>query len=480
MPKIMSEEDDPKAERGDTQMALARMAVEQLQGRAVWRQTRREWWMRSKSDQSMVWTLEDQEGVGQAVAEVVFSVRPAAAAGTVDAVKRLVKLKLNVPESVWDRHPWLLPCANGVLDLHTQTLLDDPSPELYITKVAPAAYDPLAKRDLVEAHVKMLFDGDDALVHCFQKQVGAALVGNAETEKPQVFVVLIGPSGGGKGTVTHALSRAFGTYVSSFNAGDFTKKKTERHLAWMRDFDGVRLAIIEELKPQPLDVGLVKKLSGGDTLVANEMRMADSKWVPSHTMFFTSNTAPNFDGDVVGMERRYVPLPTGPKRQDPDGTYIKRVLDQSEGWLAWAVEGTRMWLEEDSGGLIALPDRVVDLRNAHIVDDDPFAGFIQNWIHVHPMEFCWRNDVHMAYQRWLVSQGNYTVLAETDPRWKALHTRLDMIPGATPKRSNSLRGWNGIGIHDLTPEERQGVGAQEFAPATAGASARDIARKLLS
>jgi len=156
--------------------------------------------MRAQSDPSMVWTQEDREGVAEAVAGVVFKVKPAATAGTIDSVKRLVKLKLKESEAVWDRHPWLLPCANGVLDLHTQTLLDDPSPELYITKVAPAAYDRKAERDLVEAHVKMLFDGDDALVHCFQKQVGAALVGNAETEKPQVFVVLIGPSGGGKGT----------------------------------------------------------------------------------------------------------------------------------------------------------------------------------------------------------------------------------------------------------------------------------------
>ncbi len=453
----MEDDIDPKAERGDTQLALAAAAVETLRGRAVWRQTRREWWMRAKDDPSMVWTEEDREGVGIAVRDVVFAAKPAAVAGTVDAVKRLARLELSVSESVWDRHPWLMPCANGVLDLQTQTLLKDPAPELYITKVAPAAYDPGAERDLVEAHVKMLFEGDEDLAHCFQKQVGAALVGDAESEKPQVFVVLIGPSGGGKGTTTHALSKALGSYVSSFNAGDFVKKKTERHLAWMRDFDGVRIAVIEELKPQPLDVGLVKKLSGGDTLVANEMRMADSKWVPSHTMFFTSNVAPDFDGDVVGIPRRYVPLATGPQRQDPDGDYVKRVLRQSEGWLAWAIEGTRMWLEEDDGGLITLPKRVIELRDSHIVDDDPFSEFITEWIEVRPDSACWRDQVHSAFQRWSIDQGDYKVRVGSDPRWKALHTRLDMIPGVTQKRSSTQRGWAGIHVRDLSLSEHFGA-----------------------
>ena len=55
-----------------------------------------------------------------------------------------------------------------------------------------------------------------------------------------------------------------------------------------------------------INVELLKKLSGGDSLVANEMYQADKEWTPTHTLLFTSNTEPNFAGDADGMQRRYV------------------------------------------------------------------------------------------------------------------------------------------------------------------------------
>jgi putative DNA primase/helicase len=237
------------------------------------------------------------------------------------------------PASSFDRDPWLLGVNNGIADLRTGDLVNDDA-EHYVTRTSPIDYVQRAESPAWLAHIESVFDGDTDVAHCFQKQIGAALVGDAETLKPQVLLQLLGPSGGGKGLATHTLRWVLGSHAASLRAQDFTDG-ADRHPQWMTRLRGARLAVVEEMKGKTLDVGLLKQLSRGDSVVANEMRMADKEWVPTHTLIFTSNTAPDFGNDPDGMRRRYVPLPTGPERwgDDTDGTYARRLRVDAEGIL---------------------------------------------------------------------------------------------------------------------------------------------------
>ena len=267
-------------------------AAAALVSKAVWRQDCGAWWIKQPSG---VWAPEAVEEVGADIADAIYDRWPdKLGSSLVSSVKSLLAYSLAKSPSIFDRDPWLLGVDNGIVDLRTGELIT--GGEHYITRSSPIEYVPGSVSKTWLAHIEMLFDGDAELAHCFQKLIGASLVGDAETQKPQFFVCLVGQSGGGKGLTTHTLRWVLGSNAATLRSQDFTDG-ADRHTQWLTRLRGARIAVVEELKGKALDVALLKMLSGGDSVVANEMRQADKEWTPSHTLVFTSNTAPDFGDD---------------------------------------------------------------------------------------------------------------------------------------------------------------------------------------
>ncbi len=417
---------------------------------ALWRQERGEWWVRKPSG---VWAPEEVEEIDAALINdlgTTFSEK--FSSSLVSSVKTLLRPAMAQSAKVFDRDPWLLGCENGIVDLHTGRLLDDDA-EHYITRCSPVQYVPGAVSQEWVKHIDMLFDGDEEVAHCYHKQIGAALVGDSQTEKPQVYVCLVGPQGGGKGEAGHTLLAVLGSHAEALRSQDFVEGN-DRHTQWLTSVRGARVVIVEEMKGKTLDVALLKSLSGGDTVIANEMHKADSKWVPTHTLFFSSNVEPDFGNDPDGQRRRYVPLPTGPERwEDDDGMYARRLRSNLEGILAWCIEGTRMWLEEDGGGRIALPTKVTDLRDSNIAGHDQAEQFIAETVHVFDPKTddgdvrdykCHRAQVRQAFAGWLIGKGDVVPLAQKDQRLTQVYNRLSQTRGVSVGQPSI----NGIGQSD--------------------------------
>jgi P4 family phage/plasmid primase-like protien len=353
------------------------IAVEELQKRFLWRQERGQWWVKRENG---IWTAEEVEEVQTAIKGVIIERWPdKLSASLLGGVKSLLRSDLAVSPLQFDRDPWLLGVKNGIVDLEYGKLLGG-DVEHYITRSCDAAFDPDAQCPKWEAHVLRLFKGDEEMAHTFQKFIGASLVGDAETVKPQGFGQLLGPSGGGKGTTTRVLGRVFGSYSGTFRSEDFAAGRS-RHTQWMVRLNGIRLAVVQEMPTDALNVALLKTLSGGDPQVANEMRMNDAQWVPTHTLLFTSNNAPNFGVDPDGFYRRYIPFQTAERDTGvkSSGSYEAELREEAAGILAWAIEGTQLWLDEDDGDDIALPQSIVDQRDSHISGQNPAEEFVKDW-----------------------------------------------------------------------------------------------------
>lgn len=434
--KVYDEHVDKAPDEPSLQLMAASRGVTALRDLgALWRQEREQWWVRKPSG---VWASEEVEEVDAALYNALgraFSRRFSASLAS--SVKTLLRPDMAQSAKVFDRDPWLLGVDNGIVDLRTGQLLVDEA-EHYITRCAPVRFVPGAVSEEWVKHVDDLFDGDEEVAHCYHKQIGAALVGDAQTEKPQVYVCLVGPQGGGKGEAGHTLLAVLGSHAEALRSQDFVEGN-DRHTQWLTSVRGARLAIVEEMKGKTLDVALLKSLSGGDTVIANEMRMADSKWVPTHTLFFSSNVEPDFGNDPEGQRRRYVPLPTGPERweDDTDGMYARKLRSNLEGILAWCIDGTRLWLEEDGGGRIVLPTKVTDLRDGNIAGHDQAEQFIADEVHIFGAgddgdvrEYkCHRAQVRKVFAGWLIKKGDVTPLAQKDQRLTQVYNRLSQMRG---------------------------------------------------
>ena len=363
--------------RPKTPQELAHEAWALLQDNAVWLTQTRQWWLQRNG----IWRLDVDDSVrGRIMYSVVLKHKPKASDAFVGNIERMTRTMLATDPAKFDRHPWLLGVGNGVVDLRTGKLTPASS-QLYIRRAAPTNYVPDAQCPTWEAHLDHLFAGNEDHIDFYQKAIGAALVGDAN-QKPQVFVFLLGDSGSGKGAAGRALTIALGQdeHVVNIAADDLTTAGFNRHKQWLTRFRDARIAIIEEAERGTLNMSLLKKLSGGDTVIANEMYRADSAWRPTHSMFLSSNDPPDFGGDITGMPRRYMPIPTG-ERITPTPGYEVKLANEAEGILAWAIEGCLWWLDEDKGGDIPMSEEMQQLQTMHLEGNDEFAELILNgWL----------------------------------------------------------------------------------------------------
>jgi len=371
-------EDVPEHKPPKRPQDVAHEAWALLQNNAVWLTQSREWWHQRNG----IWRRDVDDSVrGRIMYSVVLKHRPKSTEAYIGGVERMTKTMLATDPAVFDRHPWLLGVGNGVVDLHTGKL-SSASSSLYIRRAAPTDYVPDAKCPTWLAHLDHLFAGNEEHIDFYQKAVGAALVGDSN-QKPQIFVFLLGDSGSGKGAAGRALAIALGQdeHVVNITADDLTVTGFNRHKQWLTRFHNARIAIIEEAERGTLNMSLIKKLSGGDTVVANEMYRSDKAWRPTHSMFLSSNDPPDFGGDVTGMPRRYMPIPTG-ERITPKPGYEMQLASEAEGILAWAIEGNIRWQEEDGGGDIPMSAEMQQLQTEHLEGNDEFAEMVTNgWLH---------------------------------------------------------------------------------------------------
>ena len=203
------------------------------------------------------------------------------------------------------------------------------------------------------------------------------------------------------------LERVFGQdqQAVKLNADDLSGGGLNRHLQWMTRLYKARLALVDELRSGQLNSGLVKNLSGGDTIIANEMRQKDQAWRPTHSLFFTANQAPNFgSGDETkGMRRRYRPLMTGPtltseeKRRNQG--WEGKLYDEAEGILAWAIEGCYLWQKAEDKDLEP-PAEMATWIEADVTANDSAAQWIAECVTFDMGERQSSDSLHQAYVDW--------------------------------------------------------------------------------
>ena len=231
----------------------------------------------------------------------------------------------------------------------------------------------------------------------------------------------------------------------------------------MMRLNGIRLAIVQEMPTDALNVALLKTLSGGDPQVAHAMREDDTEWVPTHTLLFTSNNAPNFDEDPDGFYRRYIPFSTAERASGvkASGSYEAALRDEAAGVLAWAIEGTQLWLDEDDGNDIALPQSIIDQRDSHISHQSPYEDFVNEWFlfgdqNDHRYR-CHRADVRERFSWVLTGRTNVRPIELVEANDKRLGKVYDVLDGKAKAGQPVIggkqeRGWFGAYLHNEARE----------------------------
>ena len=182
-----------------------------------------------------------------------------------------------------------LGAPNGVIDLHTGTLLtDDAAKRCLVTTTIP---DPFVRSaghpDVERLTAHMSPETERYLLD----EIAYSLLGKPSRR----ILMIIGPKGGGKTTLSESIGAAIGAYGSALSAGAISRGWHTANAA-TPDMCSVmppyRLARSAEMSGLRIDAERAKALSAGDRQSYRQLYGAPQEGVPSATMLFTGNALP--------------------------------------------------------------------------------------------------------------------------------------------------------------------------------------------
>lgn len=306
---------------------------------------------------------------------------------------------IGIDPSELDADPYLLNVANGVLDLHTLELMDH-DPDRHLTKVTRAAYHPEAEAPEFRKFVERILPDED--VRAFvQRYLGYALLG---TVAEHVLGIFYGSGANGKGTLTNTVDYVLGDYAITPDPELLAERTGNFHPTSAASLFGARLAVVQEFdEGRRLAEGTVKRLTGGDPVSARRMREDFWEFDPSHTFVLATNYRPVIRGTDEGIWRRLrlIPFDVSIPKSEQDGRLPERLRLESDGILAWLVEGYQDWQMNGLNEPEAVRKANEDYRN----DSDYIGRYVSERCTTNGMVSVNSTAIYEDWCRWCASEG---------------------------------------------------------------------------
>jgi putative DNA primase/helicase len=364
---------------------------------------------------------------------------------------------IRVYSDVWDADPWILNCANGILDLKTGELRDH-DPLAYCTYITRAAYQKGAQSELWTKCLAM-WQPIEAKRGYLQRHAGYDLTGST---REQTAVFHFGDGSNGKTIYTGTQEWIMGDYAARVPMAVLVDDKPRGGQASpdVARLAGRRLVIASEItSAKGLNESIIKDLTGGDTLTARFLNANPFEFRPSFKLVFFGNHKPQIRNQDDGIWRRLplVEWATKIEEADKDKDLLAKLQSEENmsGILSWMVEGCLAW--QESG--LATPEEVQESSNSYRAEQDQIGKFLSECCVLGEGFFCPTKTLRGAYERWCEDNGE---------KWQASPNqfaerlrRAGASPAPTPRRVNGalVRGWDGIGV---TAERDDESGVTDF------------------
>ena len=281
----------------------------------------------------------------------------------------------------FDRSRGLLNVKNGILDLGNCKLLPHDR-EKYITRLAQVEYDPEAAAPTWAAFLQSITGGDNQLAEYLQVMVGYCLCGST---REQCMFFLYGDGANGKSTFLETLAKMLGDYCMNAQADTIASTRSRSSGAARSDvarLKGARFVTMEEGDMgATLDEGLVKQMTGGNTITARFQYGKEFEFRPEFKLVEATNHLPKIHGTDAGIWRRIrlIPFTQSIPPEKQDILLPQKLESELPGILNWALAGLQTWLRLSQGGKRhGLPQclAVDSAVNAYKQDQDRIAAFL--------------------------------------------------------------------------------------------------------
>lgn len=279
---------------------------------------------------------------------------------------------------------------NGVIDLKTGYLLPHDKryyfthcvnidfPRLHQGLPAPRhAWNDYLSSTLVDEKGET----DKDLIEYVQTQVGYFLTGEMHQ---QAIFFLSGSGANGKTTFIKIIEKLLGDYAKTMNPDALmqTNNRSPINNDIARTYDARAIISPEVEEGSAWNLGLVKAISGGDTISARFLRKEFFDFKPVSKLLVYGNYQPYLKGLDEGTKRRFKIIPfyarfTDKTRKD---NLDEMLHDELPGILQWAVQGSIRFYEHlKKNQRIAMPKTVKNATEKYFAENDPVLAFLDDY-----------------------------------------------------------------------------------------------------
>lgn len=337
--------------------------------------------------------------------ELLKNVNRASSSRGKDAMIREAMHLEGVPvlNSDFDVDKDLLNTQSGILKLSTGEIIEH-NPEFYQSKITNAKISYNEPKRWLK-FIDEIFGKDKELKRFIQKAVGYTLTGSTEE---QVAFFCYGTGQNGKSVFLNTISDIMGNYAAQTQAETILMRSSNQGQATsdIARLKGARLVTtIEPNEGVRLNEGLVKQLTGGDTVTARFLYGKEFEFKPEFKLWMATNHKPIIRGTDDGFWRRMRLIPFTIKI--PDDKIDKRLTEtlrkEMSDILGWAIEGLRMWLKEGLG----MPKSIVAATKEYRNEMDVINNFLDNCVMEVPGHREKATDIYNKYREWAKANNEY-------------------------------------------------------------------------
>ena len=265
-------------------------------------------------------------------------------------------------------------------------------------------YDPDATCPVWDRTLRVIMDGRADLVEYWQRAIGYSITGDT---REQCLHLCHGSGSNGKSTILDVLEQLTGEYGAQADFNTFLERRNDsgprNDIARLAGARLVRSSEIGENKR--LNEGLIKSITGGDTITARFLYSEDFEFKPMFKLWLAANHKPVIRGTDWAIWRRVRLLPFDvtitPEQRDDE--LPKKLKQELPGILNWAIAGCLRWLE--SG--LNPPQIVLAATAEYRSESDSIGTFISEQCEVGKAFEVSAGDLYKAFKRWASENGEH-------------------------------------------------------------------------
>jgi putative DNA primase/helicase len=347
----------------------------------------------------------------------------------------------------WDKCPMVLGVSNGMIDLTTGTHRSA-APCEYVRKFAPVDWMGLnAPAPAWEQYILEVFDGEIELVDFMRRWLGYCITGMVTERK---LPVLYGDGSNGKTVLLEALRMALGDDLSHVTQADAlmdTKRDGAGAQPFVYALRGRRLVwATESREGQRINEGLVKQLTGGDSITTRTLFSDVVTFRPTHKVMLLTNHKPHISAEsqsiwdrvlLIPFVNRFVDDPKAKGEFKRDPRLLETLQAEAAGILAWLVRGCLEWQRDG----LNPPALVIEATEDYRTEEDTLGEFIADCLITGDDKQATARAIWEAYEQWTKENGLDGSKMNKITLGKKLARRF-----GDPKRTNRERLYSGVEV----------------------------------